>query len=57
MGIVPENNVCHLGYLACFVKRSVYIEHRYGMRDALYVDPFSPDKVFVDEAASYSTVE
>jgi len=57
VGVVLEDNVYHLQYLACFVRKSIHIESRYRMRDAPSVDPFGSDKVFVNEAACHSTVK
>jgi len=55
--LVMEDYIHHFRDLPCFVRGAVYVEHRYGMRDALGTDTFRTDKILVYEVAGGSGVQ
>jgi len=52
-----EDYIHHFGDLPCFVRGAVYVEHRYGTRDAPGTDTFRTDKILVYEVAGGSGVQ
>jgi len=57
VGLITGDHVYHFGDLSCFVRRAVYIEHRYGARDVLGANTLRTDKVFIYEVACSSGVQ
>jgi len=57
VGLITEDYIYHFGDLSCFIRGAVYIEHRYGARDALGTNTFCTDKILVYEVASGSRVQ
>jgi len=57
VSLIMENYIHHFGDLSCLVRGAVYVEHWYGMRDALGTDTFCTDKILVYEVASGSGVQ
>jgi len=57
VGLITEDHIYHFGDLSCFVRGAVYVEHRYGTRDAPGTDTFSTDKILVYEVAGGSGVQ
>jgi len=57
VGLITEDYIHHFRDLPCFVRGAVYVEHRYGMRDAPGTDTFRTDKILVYEVASGSGVQ
>jgi len=57
VGLITEDYIHHFGDLPCFVRGAVYVEHRYGTRDAPGTDTFHMDKILVYEVASGSGVQ
>jgi len=51
VGLVIENYIYHFRDLICFVGGVVHVVHWYGTEDALGVDVFHMDKVFIYEVA------
>jgi len=49
VGFVAEDYVYNFGNLACLIRGTVYVVHRYGARDALSVNTFCTDKVLIYE--------
>jgi len=57
VGLITEDYIHHFGDLPYFVRGAVYVEHRYGTRDALGTDTFRMDKILVYEVARGSGVQ
>jgi len=57
MGLITEDYIHHFGDLPRFVRGAIYIEHRYGTRDAPGTDTFRTDKILVYEVAGGSGVQ
>jgi len=57
VGLITENYIYYFRDLSCFVRGAVYVEHRYGTRDAPGTDTFHTDKILVYEVASGSGVQ
>jgi len=57
VGLIMEDYIHHFRDLSCFVRGAVYVEHRYGMRDALGTNTFHMDKILVYEVAGGSGVQ
>jgi len=57
VGLITEDYIHHFGDLPCFVRGAVYVEHRYGTRDAPGTDTFCTDKILVYEVAGGSGVQ
>jgi len=57
VGLIMEDYIYHFGDSPCFVRGAVYVEHRYGTRDAPGTDTFRTDKILVYEVASGSGVQ
>ena len=57
VGLITEDYIHHFGDLLCFVRGAVYVEHRYGTRDAPGTDTFCTDKILVYKVASGSRVQ
>ena len=57
VGLITEDYIHHFRDLSCFVRGAVYVEHRYGMRDALGTNTFHMDKILVYEVAGGSGVQ
>jgi len=57
VGFITEDYIYHFGDLPCFVRGAIYIEHRYGTRDAPGTDTFCTDKILVYEVAGGSRVQ
>ena len=52
-----EDYIHHFGDLPRFIRGAVYVEHRYGTRDAPGTDTFRTDKILVYEVAGSSGVQ
>jgi len=57
VGLIMEDYIHHFGDSPCFVRGAVYVEHRYGTRDAPGTNTFRTDKILVYEVASGSGVQ
>jgi len=57
VGLIMENYIHHFGDLPRFVRGAVYVEHRYGTRDAPGTDTFRTEKILVYEVAGGSRVQ
>jgi len=57
VGLITEDYIHHFRDLPCFVRGAVYVEHRYGTRDAPGTDTFCTDKILVYEVAGGSGVQ
>jgi len=57
VGLITEDYIHHFRDSPCFVRGAVYVEHRYGTRDALGTDIFRTDKILVYEVAGGSGVQ
>jgi len=57
VGLITEDYIHHFGDPPCFVRGAVYVEHRYGTRDAPGTDTFRMDKILVYEVAGGSGVQ
>jgi len=57
VGLIMEDYIHHFGDLPRFVRGAVYIEHRYGTRDAPGTDTFRMNKILVYEVAGGSGVQ
>jgi len=57
VGLITEDYIHHFGDLPCFVRGAIYVEHRYGTRDAPGTDTFRMDKILVYEVAGGSRVQ
>jgi len=57
VGLIIEDYIHHFGDFPCFVRGAVYVEHRYGTRDAPGTDTFHMDKILVYEVAGGSRVQ
>jgi len=57
VGLITEDYIHHFRDLPCFVREAVYVEHRYGTRDAPGTDTFRTDKILVYEVAGGSGVQ
>ena len=57
MGIIVEDNVYYLRYLAHFVRRSTYIKYKYRIGEAPSINLSGSDKILVAEATYCTTVK
>jgi len=57
VGLITEDYIYHFGDLFCFVRRAVYVEHWYGVRDAPGTNTLHTDKIFVYEVVCGSGVQ
>jgi len=57
VGLITEDYIHHFGDLPRFVRGAIYVEHRYGTRDAPGTDTFRTDKILVYEVAGGSGVQ
>jgi len=57
VGLITEDHIHHFGDLPHFVRGAVYVEHRYGTRDAPGTNTFRTDKILVYEVAGGSGVQ
>jgi len=57
VGLIMEDYIHHFRDLSCFVRGAIYVEHWYGMRDALGTNTFHTDKILVYEVTGGSRVQ
>jgi len=57
VGLITEDYIYHFRDLPRFVRGAVYVEHRYGTRNAPGTDTFHTDKILVYKVASGSGVQ
>jgi len=57
VGFVAKDYVYNFRDLACLVRGTVHVVHRYGARDAPSVNTFRPDEVSIYEVARSSGVQ
>jgi len=57
VGLITKDYIHHFGDLPRFIRGAVYVEHRYGTRDAPGTDTFRMDKILVYEVAGGSGVQ
>ena len=55
--VITEDNVYYLRYLVYFVRRSIYVEYRYRVEEALRINLSSLDEVLIDKATYCTTVK
>jgi len=57
VSFVTKDYIYHFRDLTCLIEGTIYIVHRYGVRDALGANTFHMDKVFIYEVAHSSRVQ
>jgi len=57
VSFVMEDYIHYFRDLTCLIGGTIYVVHQYGARDALGVDTFHTDKVFIYKVAHSSEVQ
>jgi len=57
VGFITEDYVYHFRDLSSFIRGTIYVEHRYGVRDVPGANTLCMDKIFIYEIACGSGVQ
>jgi len=57
VGFIMEDHIYHFGDLSSFIRGTVHVEHRYGVRDVPGTNTLCMDKIFIYEIACGSGVQ
>ena len=57
VGFIIEDHIYHFGDLSGFIRGTIHIEHRYGVRDVPGANTLCTDKIFIYEIACGSGVQ